>query len=116
MYFVQFALGIDSKKVSPKLRSGGSLLQRDLSSGRQDFNTDKNLWPLNQPIPKMESIHQTSGEGEYINDLMIRENEVFCALTIAETIGEIREIDSKEALVILIKELLIYKKKKKNFL
>lgn len=83
------------------MRSGGSILQRKLSSGKQDFDTDKNLWPLNQPIPKTESIYQTSGKGEYINDLVIRENEVFCALTIAETIGEIQEIDSRKALVIL---------------
>lgn len=105
-FFLQFVVNNGKNKVSPKLRSGGLSLQRGLSSGRQDYDTDKNLWPLNQPIPKIEAIYQTSGEGEYINDIVIRENEVFCALAIAETVGEIKEIDSHEALVIFINKFL----------
>lgn len=92
---------MNKNKVNPKYRSGAALLERGISSGKQDYNTDKNLWPLNQPIPKIESVYQTSGEGEYINDIPTREDEVFCALTIAETIGEIKNIDFSDALVIL---------------
>jgi xanthine dehydrogenase/oxidase len=96
---LQFVLSINPNKAQPKFRSGGSLLHRELSSGRQEYDTDRNLWPVNQPIPKVGAIYQTSGEAEYINDLIIRDNEVFCALTIASIPGMIEKIDFQEALV-----------------
>lgn len=92
-------MNVNPKKASPKLRSGAFLIQRELSSGKQDFDTDRKMWPVNQPMPKIESIYQTSGEGEYINDLIIRENEVFCALTLADAPGAFDKIETEEALV-----------------
>ncbi|XP_014217161.1 xanthine dehydrogenase-like [Copidosoma floridanum] len=94
----KFILSISSSRVSPKLRSGGTLLERKLSSGKQDYDTNKNIWPINQPMPKIESIYQTSGEGEFINDIQIKHNEVFCALTLAEAPGKIYKIDYEAAL------------------
>lgn len=82
------------------MKSGGTLLQRELSSGIQEFNTDRKTWPVNEPMTKIGAIHQTSGEGEYINDIIIRDDEVFCALTLAEAPGTIEKIDFEEALVL----------------
>lgn len=75
------------------------MIPRDLSSGKQTFDTDESLYPLNQPVTKIESIYQTSGEAEYINDMIIRENEVFCALCLAEAPGVFEKIDATEAMV-----------------
>ncbi|XP_034185073.2 uncharacterized protein LOC117606576 isoform X1 [Osmia lignaria lignaria] len=97
--FFKFILSIKPEKVDPKMRSGGSVLQRGLSSGKQDFDTDKNLWPLNQPLPKMESIHQTSGEAQYVNDVPSLPKEVFCAFVLTTVPnGNIESIDASEAL------------------
>ncbi|KAL7291951.1 hypothetical protein TKK_0014241 [Trichogramma kaykai] len=96
--FYKFVLSINSNAINSKLKSGGTLLQRGLSSGKQDFDTDRNIWPVNQPIPKIESLYQTSGEAEYVNDIPIKNNEVFCALTLAEAPGILERIHYQEAL------------------
>ena len=57
------------------------------------------MWPVNQPVPKLESLYQTSGEAQYINDIPIKINEVFCALTIANELGIFEKIDTTEAMV-----------------
>ncbi|CAK1583032.1 unnamed protein product [Parnassius mnemosyne] len=44
--------------VNPRYKSGGNILERPLSSGTQTFDTDKSLWPLNQPVPKLEALAQ----------------------------------------------------------
>ncbi|XP_008216630.2 xanthine dehydrogenase [Nasonia vitripennis] len=89
----KYILNLNPNKASPRIKSGGTLLQRELSSGKQEFNTDRTTWPVNEPINKIGAIHQTSGEGEYINDIIIRNDEVFCALTLAEAPGTIEKID-----------------------
>ncbi|CAL7942348.1 unnamed protein product [Xylocopa violacea] len=97
--FFKFILSIKPENVDPRARSGGSLLDRGLSSGKQDFDTDKNLWPLNQPLPKLESIHQTSGEAQYVNDIPPFPNEVFCAFVLTTVAnGKVDSIDTSEAL------------------
>lgn len=48
-------------KLSPKNASGGALLKRPISSGLQDFETNKSLYPLTQPITKLEALAQTTG-------------------------------------------------------
>ncbi|XP_008544021.1 uncharacterized protein LOC103568824 isoform X1 [Microplitis demolitor] len=97
--FYKFVLNLLSENVGERLRSGGSMLKRDVSSGKHDFDTDKNLWPVNKPVPKMESIYQTSGEAQYVNDLPPQPNEVFCAFVHAEfAVGTVENIDASEAL------------------
>ncbi|XP_058788820.1 xanthine dehydrogenase/oxidase-like [Phymastichus coffea] len=96
--FYKYVLKMYGNKADPKLQNGGSLLNRELSSGRQDFDTDRNLWPLNQPMPKIGSIYQTSGEGQYIDDIITNDNEVFCVLTLAERPGAIVKIQYEEAM------------------
>ncbi|XP_054016678.1 uncharacterized protein LOC128897052 isoform X1 [Hylaeus anthracinus] len=97
--FFKFILGIKPESLDAKIRSGGPLLQRGLSSGKQDYDTDKNIWPLNQPLPKMESVYQTSGEAQYVNDVPPLSNEVFCAFVLTTVPnGRVESIDPSEAL------------------
>ncbi|KOC64413.1 Aldehyde oxidase 2 [Habropoda laboriosa] len=97
--FFKFILSVKPEIIEPRARSGGSLLERELSSGKQEFNTDKNLWPLNQPLPKLEAIYQTSGEAQYTNDIPPMANEVFCAFVLTTVPnGKVKSIDASEAL------------------
>lgn len=48
--------------VKPWLRSGAYNIERSLNKSQQNFETDRTKWPLNQPIPKIESYQQTSGK------------------------------------------------------
>jgi xanthine dehydrogenase/oxidase len=75
-------------------------LQRPLSSGKQDFDTDKSLFPLNEPVPKIEAVAQCSGEAEFVNDIPSIPGEVHGAfvLTTVST-GTIANIDPANALV-----------------
>ena len=53
-----------------------------------------------QPIPKIESKSQCTGEAEYIGDISKFNGEVHCAFVIAEQgIGELGGVDPSEALV-----------------
>lgn len=98
--FLQFLLGIKPENVNPVARSGGPLLQRELSSGKHDYDTDKNIWPLNEPLTKLEAIYQTSGEAQYVNDIPPFWNEVFCAFVVTTVPnGKVKSIDASEALV-----------------
>ncbi|XP_011874274.1 PREDICTED: indole-3-acetaldehyde oxidase-like, partial [Vollenhovia emeryi] len=97
--FYKFVLSIKPENVNSKLRSGGSLLERGLSSGSQDFDTDESEWPVSKPIPKLDAIKQTSGEAQYCNDLPPYPREVFCAFVLTKIgNGKIVSIDAKKAL------------------
>lgn len=97
--FYKFVLSIRPEMVDSKLRSGGTILERELSSSKHDFDTDRNLWPLNKPMPKREAIYQTSGEGQYVNDIMPMKDEVFCAFVLTDVAnGRIESIDASKAL------------------
>ncbi|XP_076300418.1 xanthine dehydrogenase [Lasioglossum baleicum] len=97
--FYKFVINLKPENVDPKIRSGGTVLERELSSGKQQYDTDKSLWPLTQPIPKIESAHQTSGEAQYVNDLPPFHNEVFCAFVLTTVPnGKVASIDASEAL------------------
>nr|CAD7570666.1 unnamed protein product [Timema californicum] len=64
------------------------------------YETDKSVWPLNQPVPKLEALAQCSGEAAYVNDHPAIPGELFGAFVVT-TIGRgnISNIDSKEALI-----------------
>ena len=49
----QTILGICRPVVSARLQSGADLLVRPLSSGKQEYSTDKTKWPLTEPMPKL---------------------------------------------------------------
>ncbi|KAH9635687.1 hypothetical protein HF086_012687 [Spodoptera exigua] len=56
-------------RANQRFTSGGSLFKRVVSRGKEDYQTDRSLFPLNQPVNKMEGIMQASGEATYTNDI-----------------------------------------------
>ncbi|CAG9860743.1 unnamed protein product [Phyllotreta striolata] len=73
-----------SDKIGSRYKSGGLWLERPLSKGSQEYGTIKNEWPLTEPIPKLESLAQTSGQAKYIMDTPLLPNEAFVAFVTAK--------------------------------
>ncbi|CAL8110870.1 unnamed protein product [Orchesella dallaii] len=99
-YLYKFILGVRGNSVGNRLKSGGEDIPRGNNKGKQIFDTDKSKWPLNQPVPKLESFPQTSGEAEYINDIRAELDElfgVFVVTTVAN--ATIKFIDASQALM-----------------
>lgn len=55
-------VGFLGNKVNPKIASAGPNIERHLSSGIQEFDMDREAWPVGEPVPKLESATQISGE------------------------------------------------------
>ncbi|XP_063364889.1 uncharacterized protein LOC134653456 [Cydia amplana] len=85
--------------LNPRYRSGAALVQRPLSHGSQEFQTDSSLYPLNQPVPKLEAAIQAAGEAKYANDIPPMPREVFGAF-VQSTVhsGELVGVDSGDVL------------------
>nr|QLI62139.1 aldehyde oxidase 8 [Streltzoviella insularis] len=100
--FYKFILSISPAGVtSPRLRSGATLIERPVSRGSQDFQTDSSLYPLNQPVQKLEALIQSAGEAQYANDTPWLPREVFGAFVLSTIhVGEIDHIDTTEVLKI----------------
>ncbi|XP_058120344.1 xanthine dehydrogenase/oxidase-like isoform X1 [Anopheles ziemanni] len=102
--FYKFVLNIAPTLKAPvkaEYQSGGTVLERPLSSGTQSFDTNKENWPLNKDIPKIEGMLQTSGEAKYANDLPVFPNELYAAFVLStEAQAKIVKIDPSEALKI----------------
>ncbi|KAJ9576511.1 hypothetical protein L9F63_025594, partial [Diploptera punctata] len=94
---LQFVLGLSPPGLPANLKSGGKDFTRPLSSGKQDFDTNKCMWPLNKPIPKLEAVAQCSGE--YVNDIPTVPGELYCAFVLS-TVGPayVANVDPSEAL------------------
>ncbi|KAJ6635263.1 Xanthine dehydrogenase [Pseudolycoriella hygida] len=87
--------------VNQKYISGGSILDRTLSSGTQSFDTFKDRYPLTEKVPKYEGLIQCSGEIEYINDLKPMHNELWAAFVqAAEVHSFVESMDPSDALKI----------------
>ncbi|CAB0016975.1 unnamed protein product [Nesidiocoris tenuis] len=61
----KFVLSLNPNAVNERNKSGSSLLTRSVSSGRQDFDTDRSRWPVNQPVPKLEGLMQCADDVKY---------------------------------------------------
>ena len=87
--------------MNPSYKSGGEVIKRQTSKGTQYFDTDESIWPLNQPIPKIEGLVQCSGEATFANDLPAQPNEVFAAFVTADAVpgSLIYDFDPSEAFV-----------------
>ncbi|XP_073981070.1 uncharacterized protein isoform X1 [Rhodnius prolixus] len=97
--FYRFVLSVNPEQVNERYRTGCNNLQRPLSSGKQEYVTNKAEWPLTQPMPKMESLIQCSGEAEYLDDKPKCPNELYGALVLADKAnGVISKIDASTAL------------------
>ncbi|XP_013136377.1 PREDICTED: indole-3-acetaldehyde oxidase-like isoform X2 [Papilio polytes] len=100
--FYKFILNINPIGLPcPKYCSGGFLIKRPLSSGKQNFQTNPLLYPLNEPLQKLEAIIQASGEAQYANDIPPKKREVFAAFVLSTVhAGEIDVIDAHDVLAI----------------
>lgn len=88
-------------KADRTLRSGGSVIHRGVSRGTQDYSTDPSLYPLNQPIGKLEGKIQCSGEAEYVDDIPSGPRDVHGAFVISEMGNcELDGVDPKPALAV----------------
>ena len=86
----------DPKLISASQRE----LPRGVSKGSQSFPSFEDEWPLYQPIRKLESKSQCTGEAEYIGDISKFKGEVHAAYVITEQgVGELDNVDPSEALV-----------------
>ncbi|KAJ2951524.1 hypothetical protein O0L34_g13676 [Tuta absoluta] len=88
--------------VGAQLTIGGIDIKetRPVSDARQIFDTNPSLWPLNQPIPKVEALIQCSGEAPYTEDIPTLPHEVFAAFVLATVpTGIIEAIDPNKALM-----------------
>ncbi|XP_075977356.1 xanthine dehydrogenase-like [Anticarsia gemmatalis] len=88
-------------KIHPRYRSGAINLHdtRPVSQARQIYHTDPSMYPVNQPIPKIDALYQCAGEAFYSEDVPALPGEcfaAFCLTTIGS--GEIASIDTKKAL------------------
>ncbi|BES97394.1 2 iron, 2 sulfur cluster Hypothetical protein [Nesidiocoris tenuis] len=96
----KFILSIDQSKIAEKYKSGGQLLTRPVSSAKQDFDTNRNLWPLNKPMPKLEALIQCSGEAEYTNDIPVHFGQLYGQMVLADRLATVASIDFAEAMKI----------------
>lgn len=63
----QFILSIAPKEtVNERNISGGRMLERPLSTGTEEFQTNKSMYPITEPVPKIEGLLQTSGTYNYM--------------------------------------------------
>ncbi|XP_059482209.1 xanthine dehydrogenase/oxidase-like [Neocloeon triangulifer] len=54
-------------------------VQYELSRGVQEFETDASVWPLNQPVIKIEALQQCAGESMFVNDMPAMTGELHAA-------------------------------------
>ncbi|KAJ8719963.1 hypothetical protein PYW07_012006 [Mythimna separata] len=86
---------------NPRFASGAIHLHasRPVSDARQIFTTDPKMWPLNQPIAKVEALIQCAGEAQYTDDIPSLPHEVFGAFVLSTVaVGVISKIDPSAAL------------------
>ncbi|XP_041981246.1 xanthine dehydrogenase/oxidase-like [Aricia agestis] len=87
--------------LAPRYQSGAIKIHqtRPVSEGLQIFETNPKIWPLNQPIPKVEGLIQCSGEAMYTEDMSKIPYEVFAAFVLTTVgSGNIGHIDPSRAL------------------
>ncbi|XP_063365129.1 uncharacterized protein LOC134653665 [Cydia amplana] len=81
--------------------SGGTVLSRmrPVSHARQEFTTNTLMYPISQPVEKVEALIQCAGEAPYSEDLPSIPCEVFGAFVLATIpLGDIDNVNPSEAL------------------
>ncbi|XP_077273964.1 aldehyde oxidase 1-like [Temnothorax americanus] len=87
------------KTLHDELHPDHVLPSYSLKFRTQDYDTNATLWPINEPITKLDAIKQTSGEAQYCNDLPPYPREVFCSFVVTKCgSGKIDRIDASKAL------------------
>lgn len=108
--FYKFVIGTcPSYIVKPEYVSGAGILKRPLSSGKQEYDSFKDKYPLTQNIPKYEGLIQCSGELEYVNDIAPMKNELWAAFVQAtEVYALVDSVDLSDAMVTVVFFLAIF--------
>ena len=81
--FYKFVLSSAGDRASPRLRSGGADVQREVSRGQQTYSTDPTEYPIGEPVQKLEGKVQCSGEAEYADDILKVPGELTAALVLS---------------------------------
>jgi len=84
LFYKFFLSCMPEGSVDAKLKSAMREIERPLSTGTQTFTTNKGTYPVSQPIPKISSNVQASGQAYYISDQPATTNELFCAFVLSE--------------------------------
>ncbi|CAB3256482.1 unnamed protein product [Arctia plantaginis] len=72
-----------------------------ISRSYQEYDTDKNDYPITQPLLKKEGMIQCAGEAVYNDDIPTIKDELFAAFVLSTVAkGDIESIDSSEVLKI----------------
>lgn len=102
--FYKFVLSTCNEKlIKPENKTGANILERPLSKGTQVFETNKDEYPLTEPIVKNDGLVQVSGIAEYANDIQQQSDQLWAAFVPATKVHyKIGSIDASEALVIHI--------------
>ncbi|XP_041041194.1 xanthine dehydrogenase-like isoform X2 [Carcharodon carcharias] len=83
--FYKFYLSLLSEDiVSPCNWSAQFSLVRPISTGKRIYSSRPEKYPLTKPMPKLNAYQQTSGETQYVNDILPLPNELFSAFTLSE--------------------------------
>ena len=82
------------------MRSGALNLDRGLSRGEQSYDTDESLWPVSEPIEKVEAKWQTSGELKYVGDIPTQQGELHSAFVLSKRANcDVVSVNATKALV-----------------
>ncbi|XP_041981242.1 xanthine dehydrogenase-like [Aricia agestis] len=95
------SLSPKSATTNSRARSGAGKIHeaRPLSDGRQIFDTNPTLWPLNKPMPKIDGLIQCAGEAQYTEDVPTLPREVFAAFVLSTvSLAKIERVDASRAL------------------
>ncbi|XP_068235894.1 uncharacterized protein [Palaemon carinicauda] len=97
--FYKAIVGFLGEAVSPRIASAGPNIERPLSSGEQSFEMDEVTWPVGEPIPKLESASQISGEAVFLDDIPAMPNELHAAFVLSAVAkARLANVDPSEAL------------------
>ncbi|XP_060520176.1 xanthine dehydrogenase-like [Cylas formicarius] len=86
--------------LSARHKTGGQEIFRPVSSAFQTINSDQSLYPLTQPVTKVEALAQTSGQAQYILDIPDQPGQLHAVLVQARATpgSTITKIDTTAAL------------------
>ncbi|XP_076451139.1 uncharacterized protein LOC143287015 isoform X2 [Babylonia areolata] len=97
--FYKFVLGVCSTKATQRFLSGGVNLTRPVSSAVQTYTSNKQEWPLNEPMTKMVAGFQVSGESRFLDDVPLSKTELYAAFVVSnQGNARIASIDASAAL------------------
>lgn len=101
--FYKFVLSITPNElISPRNKSGASKLVRpSVSTGVQDYKTKESMYPVGEPIHKIEAAAQTSGELKYVTDEADNYGQCFAVFVQGKAVpgSVLKLIDASTALV-----------------